>query len=246
MGMHAVADHHLRHDRRERDPLATARRDRIGQLAQHHGVIGRRQAGGRHRAELVLAGAVLGMEQIDLDAGEIEGCHQLLGIAHGGAKRAQVVAPRRRRVGQGEVKLVLEADLDREPGLALQRRERALEKTAQAAFPGTAVGVGEIAEHEMLARIVGAEVDRDTGRGVRHQEDVADRAEGIGDDRVERGHRRLGRAPADALGAALVEVARAKGLAAHLARHVAAARHDQRFVSHRSLLHRSQGGFHAV
>ena len=94
----------------------------------------------------------------------------------------------------------------------------------------------EVAQDEVIAGVVGAVVDVDPGAGIGLEQEVAERAERALRDLVERRDLDVGRAPADAGGAALLEVARGERLAAHLTGDVAAARHDQRFASHRQVL----------
>ena len=93
------------------------------------------------------------------------------------AERAQAEAAAAVRAATVVMELVLEARAQGEPRLLLEPGQRLLEQRAQAARPGPAVGLGDVAEHEALARVVGAEIELDPGVGVGHQQRIAERAE---------------------------------------------------------------------
>ncbi len=149
--------------------------------------------------------------------------------------RAQAVGAGDTGLGAAIDEFLLQSPQQAQPGLLLERRQRALQKGTGTAIPGRAVGVDDIAEVEVFRRRTVAEFHPHLGGRVRHQQQVAERPKGTVADRAEGGDGNVGGRPADTLGQPRLKVLCREPLAPDLGRDVAVAEHDQLVAKHEAL-----------
>ena len=167
-------------------------------LAQLDRVVGRLHPETRRDSHLVLARAVFGQEGIRLDPRPAHRGDQHLAEDALPPIGVEAIGRARQLLDAGIDELVLEGGVELQAGRLLRAPPSRGAGTRAGSIPRRAVGLADVAQEKMLGRAAVAEIDVHLGRRIRHEDQVAGRAEGRVGDRPERRDHRVGRHPADA------------------------------------------------
>src|SRR5512147_499181 len=176
MDMNAIADDIGCYRRREAEVMPQGPSCRPCDLTYNYGAIGGGDAERRRASDFVLSGSVLRQIRLGLDARRAQRCHQDLAEDAMSSHSIEVVGRTEALLGAFVVEFLFEGAQQAKTGVALQIVERLLKERAWAAIPWLTVRLQHVAEKEMFARVLFAEVDMNLGGRVRLQHEIPERS----------------------------------------------------------------------
>src|SRR5918999_5466480 len=189
----------------------------------------------RPHRHFILAGAVLLHERVGLDSGTPQGGDQDLGETALRAEARQGIGGTGLAVLVAKLELVLERSIESQSCRSLQPIERGLQNRARTEFPGSSIRVLDVANREMLDRLVLAELDANACCWIWNEDQIAERSERAFRNHIEASYLHIGRRPADSTLQPRVELCRWEALTSHFSCEIAATSDNHFLPIHRFL-----------